>query len=174
MVKWELIVAIVAGSLIFLSDLLFGWLTLICGPIPVIFIIAIIIGIFAGNVGDALLSTFLSWVLGILLGVLLAPLIFAGLLAEGQDFFGLFLLVFLYSLRGMFSWQLEGTIVEVFLMGFIYLIVMLVVAPIIYLISFVFAVLGGIIGKLIRERFIKEKSPIQQTRQGEPESTDLQ
>ena len=75
MVSRMMLIAIIVGITLFVSDLVFGWMTFLSGPIPVIFVMTIIVGIIAGQVGDAVKATFLTWLLGILLSSLLAPII---------------------------------------------------------------------------------------------------
>ncbi|MHA2284410.1 MAG: hypothetical protein ACXABZ_00945 [Candidatus Thorarchaeota archaeon] len=48
----DVAIAIAVGVFLFLSDLMFSWMTFFTGRIPVIFIMAIIIGIIAGNFGN--------------------------------------------------------------------------------------------------------------------------
>jgi len=151
-VKREFLLAIIIGLAIFLTDFIFGWLTFLSGPIPVIFIIAIIIGLVAGTHGGAVGATMITWIGGILIGVLIAPIVFVDTLNPDQTFLGLFLFVFLYSVRGFYSFTYEGNIVEVLVVGLIYFLVMLIITPILYLISFAFAPIGVVIGKFIRKR----------------------
>jgi len=139
-VSRDLVLAVIIGIIIFETDLVFGWLTMICGPVPVIFVMAIIIGIIAGKIGVALLSTLLTWVFGILIGVLMAPIVFVDFLDPDSSYLTLFLFVFIYSIRGMYSFTVEGNLVEVIVTGLLYILVMIIVTPIIYLFSFVFAV----------------------------------
>lgn len=152
MVKTDFVLSIILGLAIFLTDLAFGWLTFITSPIPVIFIIAVVIGIVAGSHGEAVIATMITWVGGILLGILLAPIIFADILNPDQTFLGLFIFVFLYSVRGFYTLTYEGNIVEILVVGLLTLIVMLIITPILYLISFAFAPVGVLIGKFIRTR----------------------
>ena len=152
MVKLEFLLSIVVGLTIFLTDLIFGWLTFLSGPIPVIFIIAIIIGIIAGTHGGAVGATMITWIGGIVIGILIAPIVFAGTLNPNQTLLGLFLFVFIYSVRGFYSFTYEGNIIEVLVVGLIYFLVMLIITPILYLISFAFAPIGVVIGKFIRKR----------------------
>jgi hypothetical protein len=151
-VNRALIISVVVGIILFLSDLAFGWLTLLSGPIPVIFIMAIIIGAIAGTYGEALVSTMVTWIVGILIGILIAPIIFADFLNPDQTYLGLFIFVFIYSLRGTYTWTFEGNIVEIIVVGLVYLLVMLIVTPVIYLFSFAFSAIGVVIGKFIRSR----------------------
>jgi hypothetical protein len=162
MARIELLLAVIIGTILFETDLVFGWLTMISGPVPVIFIMAIIIGIIAGKIGDALLSTLLSWIFGILIGVLLAPIVFADYFTSEPSYFTIFLFVFIYSIRGMYTFTFEGNLVEVIVVGLLYLIVMIIVTPIIYLFSFVFSVAGGVIGRVLRDSLMKRGAPVAQ------------
>ena len=152
MVKLELSLAIIVGISLFLTDLVFGWLTFISGPIPVIFIMAIIIGIVAGTNKDAIISTMVAWIGGIGIGILIAPIVFVDILNPDQTLLGLILFIPMYSLRGMFAWTVEGNIIEIMVLGLVFFLVMLIITPVIYLFSFVFSVIGAVIGKLIRKR----------------------
>jgi hypothetical protein len=129
---------------------MFGWLTLIAGPVPVIFIIALVIGIIAGSHGEALFSTMITWIGGITIAVLGASVIFAGIMDSDQSLLAWFIFVFLYSVRGFYTFTYEGNVVEVLVAGLVYFIVMLIITPILYLLSFAFAPLGVVIGKFIR------------------------
>ncbi len=172
MVNRDLVLAIIIGIIIFETDLVFGWLTMICGPIPVIFIMAIIIGIIAGKIGVALLSTLLTWVFGILIAVLMAPIVFVDFLDPDSSILTLFIFVFIYSIRGMYSFTVEGNLVEVIVTGLLYILVMIIVTPIIYLFSFVFAVAGGVIGRILRDSLMKKEAPVPQ--QPAPATTEPQ
>ncbi len=153
MVKIDLILSIIIGLVIFVSDLAFSWLTILCGRIPVIFVIAVIIGIVAGSHGDAVIATMITWIGGILIGMLLAPIIFVDILNPDQDFLVLFIFVLLFSVRGFYNFETLDTLLELIVIGFLQLIVALIITPILYLISFAFAPVGVLIGKLIRKGF---------------------
>lgn len=152
MVKLEFLLAIIVGLAIFLTDFIFGWLTFLCGSIPVIFVIAIIIGLVAGNHASAIFATLITWIGGIGIAVLITPLVFADTMNPEQTFIGLFLFVFIYSVRGVYDFTFEGTIIEGIVVGLGMLIVVLVVTPVLYLFSFAFAPIGVVIGKFIRRR----------------------
>jgi len=153
MVKREFLIATLVGVLIYITDLTFGWLTFLTGPFPVIFVMAIIIGLIAGTVGDALKATFLTWLLGILLGCLLAPIIFAEFWSEEGFLPMLPIIVAMWSVRGMFiDWQFEGTWFEAIAVTAVMAIVWLVITPILYLMSFLVAAICGFIGRRVHER----------------------
>ncbi len=153
MVKRELILAILVGVVIFITDLTFSWLSFLAGPIPVLFIMALIIGIVAGKIGDAILATLLTWVIGILLGCLLAPIIFAEFWSDEIFLPLLPLIVMMWSTRGMFiDYQFQGTWVEAMAVAAGMLIIWLIITPVLYLMSFIASAIGGFIGKMIHER----------------------
>ena len=152
MVKLEHLLAVIVGLGLFLSDLIFGWLTFLCGSIPVIFVMALIIGIVAGSHAGAVFSTLITWVGGVLIGILIAPIIFADFMNPEQTILGLFLFIVIYPLRGFFDFTVEGNIVEVLVVGLGLLIIMLILTPVLYLFSFAFAPIGVVIGNFIRRR----------------------
>jgi hypothetical protein len=127
---------------------------------------AIIIGAVAGTYGEALVSTLITWIVGIGIGILIAPIIFVDYLNPDQTLLGLFIFVFIYSLRGMYTWTVEGNIIEILVVGVFYILVMLIVTPIIYLFSFAFSAIGVVIGKFIRSRTgesTQEQMPVMQS-----------
>jgi hypothetical protein len=153
------ILAIIIGIVLFISDLVFGWLTAISGPVPVIFIIAIIIGIVAGGVGYALLCTLISWILGLLIGTLIAPYVLVEIISPSDTFLSIFLKVLIWSIRGLFAFTYEGNLVEIIVVNFLTLVVMLIIAPVVYVFSFIFSALGGFIGVVLLDNRRKPKAP---------------
>ena len=147
----EFLLAVIIGVTLFLSDFAIGWLTSITGRFPVIFIIALIIGIVAGKHVDGLLATALTWLVSIPLGMAITPLVYSELISPDVSLFGLFLFVPLWELRGTFNYQFEGNFIEEVIVGFAYLLIIIFIGPAIYVASLVFGLLGGSIGKLIRD-----------------------
>jgi hypothetical protein len=154
MVKRELLIATLVGVIIFITDLALGWLSFLTGPIPVLFIMVLIIGIIAGKPGDAVKATFLTWLFGILLGCLLAPIIFVDFWSDEVFLPLLPLIIMMWSTRGMFiDFQFEGTWIEAMAVAAGMFILWLVITPMLYLMSFIAAAIGGFIGKRVHERF---------------------
>jgi hypothetical protein len=96
-----------------------------------------------------------------LIGTLIAPIIYVDLISPEQDFFTIFIIVFILSLRGVYSFTYEGNLVEVIVMGLLYFVVMIIITPIIYALSFIFSALGGFIGKFLRDTMRKPKTAAQ-------------
>lgn len=183
MAKLEFLLSIIVGLSLFLTDLIFGWLTFLSGPIPVIFIIAIIIGLIAGAHGSAVGATMITWVGGIFIGVLIAPIVFVDILNPDQSLLGLFIFVFLYSVRGFYTLTYEGNIIEVLVVGLLYIVVMLIITPVLYLFSFAFVPIGVVIGKFIRKRVsgrsekpkhMAQETPMIQSTPVEEEPVDIE
>ncbi|MGY5854901.1 MAG: hypothetical protein RTU92_15135 [Candidatus Thorarchaeota archaeon] len=153
MVKRELLIAILVGVILFISDLVLGWMTFLTGPFPVIFVITIIVAIIAGRVGDAIWATFFTWLIGILIGCLFAPIIFAEFWT-GEGFLPLLpLIIMMWSTRGLIiDYQFEGSIFEAMAVAAGLTIIWLVLTPMLYLMSFAVAAISGFIGKKVHER----------------------
>ncbi|MFW9844664.1 MAG: hypothetical protein ACFFEV_08815 [Candidatus Thorarchaeota archaeon] len=147
------LIATLVGITLFITDLVFGWITFLISPFPVIFVITIVVGIVAGRIPDAVWATFLTWVAGILLGCLLAPIIFAEFWTEDVFLPLLPLIIMLWSTRGMFiDFTFEGSIFEAMAVAAGMLIIWLVITPTLYLFSFGVAALSGFLGRKIHEQ----------------------
>ena len=81
----------------------------------------------------------------------ITPLVYSELISPDVSLFGLFLFVPLWELRGTFNYQFEGNFIEEVIVGFAYLLIIIFIGPAIYVASLVFGLLGGSIGKLIRD-----------------------
>lgn len=141
----RLLIPIVVGVTLFVTDYAIGWLTLISGPIPVIFIIAFIIGLLAGNVEDALGTTFVTIIIGIPLAALITPFIMSDIVvSEAALLILMFIVVPAYTMRGtitaLFGISLYGDGLFLHLM----------MAFTLYPIMFVFSALGGKLGEYLR------------------------
>ncbi|TFG27014.1 hypothetical protein EU527_19065 [Candidatus Thorarchaeota archaeon] len=163
MVGRDFLFAVLIGVCLFLSDFVTGWLTSISAGIPVIFIMAIIIGIIAGTVTNGLFATALTWIISIPLGILIAPVVLPEYIGPDADLFVLAIFVPLWALRGTFNYQSEGNFLETIIAGLGYLVIIIFIGPVIYVVSVTFGILGGVIGKLLRnvlKREIKNQTSV--------------
>lgn len=93
---------IVIGTSIFFTDYLYGWLTLILGPIPMIFVLAFIVGILAGNVEDATIDIIVSLVIGVGICAVFTPFVLEVGAYEALTIPDLLFQAVIYSTRGPF------------------------------------------------------------------------
>ncbi|MHA2227924.1 MAG: hypothetical protein ACXADL_01690 [Candidatus Thorarchaeota archaeon] len=148
----DVAIAIAVGVFLFLSDLMFSWMTFFTGRIPVIFIMAIIIGIIAGDVRDGAVSTLLAWVIGILTATLLTPIILAEFWEPDSSLLTMPFLIALWSLRGTFALEYEGSWVGGIVVAALALFVAIIATPLYYVFSLILGGVGGYIGRELRYR----------------------
>jgi hypothetical protein len=72
-------ITIVVGILLFIFNYAFSWLRLLLGPVPMVLIVAIIIGLMAQNVEDALWMTMAIWIVGTIVGAFMLPFVWSEL-----------------------------------------------------------------------------------------------
>ncbi|MHA2162585.1 MAG: hypothetical protein ACXAEB_11840 [Candidatus Thorarchaeota archaeon] len=149
----DVALAIVVGVFLFLSDLIFGWMTFFTGRIPVIFIMAIIIGIIAGEVGDGAVSTLLAWLIGILVATLLTPIILAEFWEPDSSLITMPITIAIWSLRGTFAFEYEGSWIGGIALAALVLFVAIIATPIYYVFSLIIGGIGGYIGRVLRDRY---------------------
>jgi hypothetical protein len=147
-----MIIATLVGVILFITDLVFGWMTIVTGRIPVIWVIAIVIGFIAGSAMRAVQSTLLAWVIGLLLGTVLAPFVFAEFWDPESTFLLMPLALAMWSLRGTFAFEYEGSWIGGIAFAAGALLVMLAGTPMLYLMSLGVGAIGGYMGQVLRKR----------------------
>jgi hypothetical protein len=152
MVGKEPILVILIGVTLFVTDFVFGWMTFIFGRFPVVWAIALIVGILGGGVMKGIQRTVIVLIIGVALGSLFVPFIFAEESSEDVTLFGILLVAAIWPFRGTFAFEYEGNIIEELLVGFGMLVLMLVGTPLFYLISLGVAGIGGLIGRYVFAR----------------------
>ncbi|MFX0107206.1 MAG: hypothetical protein ACFE7R_02890 [Candidatus Hodarchaeota archaeon] len=161
MLDKELIIPILVGVFLFVTDLAFGWMTIPLSPFPVLFIIAFVTGFLARGFVKGVQLTFFALLIGILVGCLLGPVIFSEFWEDDVFLPLLPLVVMMWSVRGMFLQVEPGEtwgeqLAQAIGMG----ILLLVGTPIIYLFSLAVGGIGGLFGKVIIGQFAKRTRPI--------------
>ena len=141
-------IAILIGTSIFVTDFATGWLSYITAWIPMVFVLALVIGILAGNIEDGAGALILTLIIGNVIGAFLLPLVWSSVGSSGagislEGIVGLLIFAPAYAMRG---WLLSvGSVPfdEAVLASFI-------AAPGLYLLSFVFVAIGGRIAEYMR------------------------
>jgi hypothetical protein len=166
----EVLVASIVGIAMFITDLKFSWLSMYLGTIPGLFVIAFVVGMLATDIGGGLLSAFVALVGGVVVSVAFFQYLYPELWNPETTLLGILLFVPMYSLRNMFPEE-EMSLVEAITMVFI----LLIVTPVMYAISIGIGAIGGIAGRLLRERIIEPRwqqpAPIEEAPNEKPAFT---
>lgn len=158
--RTQMLVAILVGVTIFVTDFIYGWLTFLTGPFPVIFVMAFIIGLIAGNGTKGVLATIISWAIGLGLGYVFAPILLADFMGPDTTELGLIFGILMWPLRGYYdSFNVDNVFQAIGL-----IIVSLFLTPVIYLISLGVGGLGGLVGKFVRKR-VSDTGPLEGSQQ---------
>lgn len=136
----KLYVPIGVGISIFVSEFVFGWLSFILVLIPMIFVVALIIGFLGGNFEDGFMAYFFTLIIGnIIGGLILAVVLFPAWLGPGrielEALAGLFIIAPFLAMSGS-STLLNGYAFTEFVF------ITFIIAPVLYFFSFGFVALG--------------------------------
>jgi hypothetical protein len=146
--RTELLIAIVVGVFIFVTDFIYGWLTFLTGPFPVIFVMAFIIGLIAGNGTKGILATTASWAIGLGIVYIFAPILLADFMGPDTTELGMIFETLMWPLRGYYDFFNVGNVVQA--IGLV--IVSLFLTPLMYLFSLGIGGVGGVAGKFVRKQ----------------------
>ncbi len=146
--------ALILGIVLFVSDLFIGWLTALTGRFPVVIVMGFIIGLVARRGIEAVLASVLSWSAGIVISVLIGMVAYPGQIPPDATLVGLLLTAAVMALRGTFQFEYEGPWIIALPVIIIYMLIIFVVTPAIYLMAVVTSMVGGIVGHAL-ERVIK-------------------
>ena len=148
----EMLVAIIVGTIMFITDMKFNWLSMFLGPIPGLFVIAFLVGVIATDVVSGLMSVFLTEVTGVAISVAFFSYLFPEYWNPETTLAGVILFVVVYSVRNLFSDE-EMSPVEAIGM----LVVIILLTPMAYGFCIVLGAIGGIVGRLLRENIIESR-----------------
>lgn len=146
--KKQVPAAILVGIALFVLDFLYGWLTLLTGVFPMIFVIGFIVGLLAGGFNKAVGSMVLVLLIGLGIGFLLIPMVLEGIFDPDSIIFGQIFATMFWPIRGTY-YSMFGVSGAEAILGFIAIIF---IAPLIYLLSLIAATLGGIIGGILQRQ----------------------
>ena len=144
----ELLLSIVVGVVLFVSDARIKYLQAVLGPVPPIWVIAVVVGIIAGDLKGGVVGTLGAMVLGVGIIVVGAPVLFPEWFVTEVTTMGLVLGSMTEAVLNTVTWLFEDVTGIAALLA-----VVLVVfgVPMIYLFALVFGVIGGVIGRMIRK-----------------------
>lgn len=153
--QWKkMLFAIIIGIILFITDMMFGWVSVYLGGIWTLFLIVFIVGILAGDVSGGFVAGILTELLGVLLLAIFPAIFFPDITISATDILSMMWLVMSLSL----SYSLRFPDEPVPWIETIVIIVLLILlAPIVYGIAIIFGPLGGLIGRSIYPRIFKPK-----------------
>jgi hypothetical protein len=152
MFEREVLFAVLIGIILFITDFAFGWMTFIFGRFPIVWVIAIIVGILSGGIKKGVVNSFFALLFGWLISIPLTPIVLAEFFTEDATIIGILLVAAIWPMRGTFYFEYQGNWIEGLAVAVGMLIVMLVGTPVIYLMALGAAAIGGLIGRVILAR----------------------
>lgn len=145
----KLLVPILIGIIIFVSDFAIGWLSMISGWIPMIFVLALITGFMAGSIEDGLGAFIAILVIGNIIGAFMLPFLWPAAVPAGgvsvEDIPALFIIAPFYAVHRWLLIIVPGTTPFDAIFGSFLL------APGLYLLSLGFIAIGGRIAEYVRD-----------------------
>ncbi|MFW9767347.1 MAG: hypothetical protein ACFFF9_08220 [Candidatus Thorarchaeota archaeon] len=169
--QWKkVLIAIIVGIILWMSDILYGWMSVNISGIWTIFIVMFIVGIISGDISGGFVAAFLTELLSILLLVLFPQILVPGATITASDLFGMMWLVMGLSLS--YSLRFPDEPVP-WIEGLVIIALLIILAPFVYAMALFFGLLGGIFGRFIHPRVFKPKGastpiPSQQPQQAPP------
>ncbi len=149
----KIAIATIIGIILFITDLKYGWIAYPLSGIPSIFLIVFIVGIIAGDGGSGFVSGILAEVLGVLIVALLPEILSPEFTISGADVFSRMWAIMILSVSYSVRFESEPIIVI-----FLWLILLVWIAPLIFGMAILFGPLGGFIGSFIYSRVSRSEA----------------
>jgi hypothetical protein len=176
--QWKKILfATIVGIILFITDMKFGWISFALGGVWTLFIIVFIVGILAGGISGGFVAGILTEVLGVGIFALIPEMILnPGITIEATDILSRMWLVMALSLS--YSTRFPDAPVP-WIETLVIIILLILLAPLVYVMALIFGPLGGLIGKPIYSRIFKSepapvRAPSQEPRPSVPPPVDTQ
>ncbi|MFW9981719.1 MAG: hypothetical protein ACFFE3_07370 [Candidatus Thorarchaeota archaeon] len=154
--QWKkVLIAIIVGIILWMSDILFGWMSVNISGLLTIFIVMFIVGIIAGDISGGFVAAFLTELLSVLLLVLFPQILVPGATITASDLFGMMWLVMGLSLS--YSLRFPDEPVP-WIEALLIIAILIILAPIVYGMALFFGLLGGLIGRFVHPMIFKPKA----------------
>lgn len=158
--QWKkVLLALIVGIILLITDILYGWISVFLGGVWTLFIIIFIVGILAGDISGGFLAGFLTELLGVGLLAMAPEIFFSEVTITATDIFSRMWLVM--SLSISYSMRFPDEPIP-WIEGIVIIALLVVLAPFVYAMALFFGLLGGLIGRFIHPRVFKAKEvPVQ-------------
>lgn len=156
--QWKKVLfAIIVGIILFVTEFNFGWMSFGLGGIWAIFIIVFIVGILAGDISGGFVAGFLTLFLSVGLLAVIPALVNPEFGIAATDILSRMWLVMALSLS--FSTRFPDAPVP-WVETLVIVILLIVLAPVVYVMALLFGPIGGGIGRIIHPRIFKSGAPV--------------
>jgi hypothetical protein len=150
----KVLLAIIIGIVLFITDMLFGWMSVSLGGVWTLFIILFIVGILAGDISGGFIAALLTELLGVGLLAIAPEIFFPEVTITATDIFSRMWLVM--SLSISYSMRFPDAPIP-WIEGIVIIALLVVLAPLVYAMALFFGLIGGLIGRFIHPRVFKPK-----------------
>ena len=153
--QWKKIIfAVVIGLILFFTEMLYGWISASLGGIWTLFIIVLIVGILAGDISGGLVAGLLTELIGVGTIAIIPGFFFPEITITATDILGRMWLVMSLSISHSLRFPDEPV---PWVEAIVLVVLLVLLAPIVYAMSLIFALIGGLIGRSIYPRVFKPK-----------------
>ncbi len=160
--QWKkVLIAMIIGLVLFITDMRFGWLSVHIGGVWTLFVIVFVVGLFAGDISGGFLAALLTELIGVLLLALIPALFFTEIVITATDILGRMWLVMALSLS--YSMRFPSAPVP-WIEGLVIILLLVALAPLVYLMALFFGLIGGLFGRFIHPLVFKSRgtqAPVQ-------------
>ena len=150
----KMLFAIIIGLVLFLTDMLFGWMSFVLGGVWTLFVIVLIVGILAGDISGGFVAAFLTELIGVVILAIIPEIFFPFVTIAETNFLARMWLVMSLSISYHMRFPDEPI---PWIEGIVIIALLVLLSPIVYAMSLIFALIGGLIGRLIHPRVFKPK-----------------
>lgn len=150
----KMLLAIIIGVVLFITDMRFGWISVYTGGIWMIFLLLFIVGILAGDISGGFIAGLLTELIGVGLLALIPSILAPEAIITSTDLFARMWAIMALSLS--YSARFPSAPVP-WIEGLVIVILLIVLAPLVYAMALFFGLLGGVFGRIIHPRIFKPK-----------------
>jgi hypothetical protein len=169
--QWKkMLLAIIIGIVLLITDIRFGWMSVHVSGIWTLFIIIFVVGLLAGDISGGFVGALLTELLGVGIMAIIPGILFPEVSITATDILSRMWLVMALSLS--YSMRFPDAPVP-WIEGLVIIILLVALAPLVYLMALFFGLIGGLLGRFIHPLVFKSKespAPVasQQTQQAPP------
>ncbi len=153
--QWKkMLLALIIGLILFITDMRFGWISVSIGGVWTLFLIIFIVGVIAGDISGGFLAGLLTALLGVGLLALIPEILVPELTISATDLFARMWIVMAASIS--YSARFPDAPVP-WIEALVISILLVLLAPLVYGLAMFFGPVGGLFGRFIHPKIFKPK-----------------